>query len=145
MLEEVFARRVGESAEYFARSVGEFLEANGVAGEKEAIRKRFMEIYERRKASYQNFIASNPDCAGVERTEDEWLLTAGDIMGRQLRYALNLQNPEMNLSSAYGYSIDDLQAFGTLVKELSALQDQSCTSNRSEEELGIQLGIAAMK
>ncbi|WP_042203082.1 hypothetical protein [Paenibacillus camerounensis] len=144
-LDDMFAQRVGESANHFAESVGGFLEASGVPGEQEAIRSSFLDIYEQRKTTYMQFIQENPDYASVEGTRDEWLLTAGDFMGEQLRYALNSQQSEMSIKSENGYSIDDLQAAGTMVKALTQLQDRSQTSNRSEEELGFKLGLAAMK
>ena len=141
-LENTFASRVGEAATNFAKSVGGFLETNGVIGEQDAIRNSFLDIYEQRKTDYLNFIAENPDYAHVKGTEDEWLLTAGNFMGEQLRYAYISQQPEMNLTSQYGYSVDDLNAAGTLVKELTSVVT---SPNRSEEELGVELGMAAMK
>lgn len=143
-LENTFASSVGEAATNFAESVGGFLETNGVIGEQDAIRNSFLDIYEQRKTSYLNFIEENPDYAHVKGTEDEWLLTAGDFMGEQLRYAYISQQPEMNLTSQYEYSVDDLNAAGTLVKELTSIQ-QDHSLGVSEEELGVQLGMAAMK
>lgn len=141
-LENMFTSRVGEAAAHFAETVGGFLEKNGVTGEQDAIRNSFLDIYEQRKTGYLNFIAKNPDYACVKGTEDEWLLTTGDFMGEQLRYAYISQRPEMNLTSQYGYNIDDLNAVGTLVKELISVVK---SPNLSEEELGVELGLAAMK
>jgi len=145
-LENMFASRVGEAAANFAEQVGGFLEANGVTGEQDAIRNSFLDIYEQRKTNYLNFIVENPDYAHVKGTEDEWLLTAGGFMGEQLRYAYISQQPEMNLTSQYGYSVDDLNAAGTLAKELTSIErNLSESSERSEEELGVELGLAAMR
>ena len=146
-MENTFASRVGEAATNFAKSVGGFLETNGVIGEQDAIRNSFLDIYEQRKTDYLNFTAENPDYAQVKGTEDEWLLTAGNFMGEQLRYAYISQQPEMNLTSQYGYSVDDLNAAGTLVKELTSVKQNlsMSSSERSEEELGVELGLAAMR
>lgn len=144
-LDELFNSHVEEAAANFAQTVGGFLETNGAAGEQEAIHNSFLDIYEQRKTSYLDFIDENPDYAHVKGTEDEWLMTAGDFMGEQLRYASISRQPEIDLTSKYGYSIDDLTAAGTLVKEMAIVQNRSQSLNRSEEELGVQLGMAAMK
>ena len=146
-LENTFASRVGETAAHFAETVGGYLEKNGVSGEQDAIRNSFLDIYEQRKTDYLNFIAENPDYARVKGTEDEWLLTTGDFMGEQLRYAYISQQPAMNLTSQYGYSVDDLNAAGTLVKELTSIESNLSRSiyGCSEEELGVELGLAAMR
>lgn len=142
-LAQLFDKHVKEAAENFAQQVGQFLGAH----EQEAIRNSFLDIYEQRKTDYLNFVEQNPDYAGVRGTEDEWLLTSGDFMGEQLRYTFISQKREMDLTSNYGYSIDDLQATGTLVKELANARSESNakTKNRSEEELGVELGMVAMK
>ncbi|WP_168123685.1 hypothetical protein [Paenibacillus sp. HB172176] len=144
-LDQLFTLRVGESAEHFAETVGGFMESSGVSGEQEALQNSFLDVYEQRKATYLQFIESNSDYANVKGTADEWLLTSGDFMGEQLRYALISEQPEMNITSEYGYSVDELQAAGTMVKELAKVQDRSMSSDRSEEEFGTQLGLAAMK
>ena len=143
-LENMLASRVGEAATNFAKSVGGFLETNGVTGEQDAIRNSFLDIYEQRKTDYLNFIAENPDYAHVKGTADEWLLTAGNFMGEQLRFAYISQHPEMNLTSQYGYSVDDLNAAGTLAKELMYYKFSE-SSECSEEEVGVGLGLAAMR
>lgn len=144
-LEALFNSHVEEAATNFAQTVGGFLETNGVIGEQEAIHNSFWDIYEQRKTTYLDFIDENPDYAHIKGTADEWLLTAGSFMGEQLRYAFISQQPDMNLTSKYGYSIDDLTASGTLVKEMAGVQNRSQSLDRSEEELGVQLGMAAMK
>lgn len=144
-LDQIFATRIEEAASQFSQKVGSFLEENGVSDEQEAIHNSFLDIYEQRKTTYLKFINDNFDYAEVMGTEDEWLLTSGDFMGNQLRYALISEQPEMNGVSEHGYSVDELNAAGTLVKELTKIQDPSRTSNRSEEELGVELGMAAMK
>lgn len=144
-LDQVFATHIEEAANRFSQKVGGFLEANGVSNEQEAIHNSFLDIYEQRKTTYLEFINDNSDYAEVIGTEDEWLLTSGDFMGKQLRYALISEQPEMNNASEHGYSVDELNAAGTLVKELTKIQDPSRSSNRSEEELGVELGMAAMK
>ncbi len=143
-LESLFATRVGEAAANFAKGVGDFLAASGVAGEHDALRNSFLDIYEQRKTGYLNFIVENDDYAHVKGTEDEWLLTAGDFMGEQLRYAYISQHPEMNLTSQYGYSVDDLNAAGILANELT-YTSYAGTSDRSEVEVGVRLGLAAAK
>jgi len=144
-LETLFNTHIKEAATNFAQMVGGFLEKNGITGEQEFIYNSFWDIYEQRKAIYLDFIAENPDYARVRGTEDEWLLNADGFMGEQLRYALVSRQQDMNLTSKYGYSIDDLAALGVLVKEMAGVQDRSQSLNRSEEELGVQLGMAAMK
>lgn len=144
-LDQLFASRVEEAAEQFAQKVGGFLDSNGVEGESEAIRTGFLETYESRQATYLQFINENPDYAKVKGTEDEWLLNSGDFMGQQLRYALLCEQPEIPAAGGDGYSPDELSAAGALVKELILLQDPSPSSNRCEEELGVELGLAAMK
>ncbi len=144
-LEQFFAKKVGSEAEYFSKQVGGFLANNGVPGEEEALRNSFLDVYEQRKSTYLLFIGNNSDYAGVHGTEDEWLLNAGEFMGEQLRYAMLSQEPEMNLDSRHGYSVDDLQAVGMMTKELSKASTLLKSQDRSEEELGIRLGMAAMK
>ena len=143
-LERVFASAARTSADYFATATGGFLEEAGVLWETESIRASYLDMYEQRKAQYMSFVADNPDYAGVIGGEDEWLLTAGDFMGEQLRYAMISANPSMDLASDNGYSIEELQALGTFVKEISIMRE-TASPRYSEEELGVELGLVAMK
>lgn len=144
-LDQRITDTVHQSAQNFAQTVGEFLESNGVSVEQDKIYNSILDLFEQRKATYLRFIQENDNYAGVKGTEDEWLLTSGRFMGSQLRYAFLSHNPEMNLTSSHGYSIDDLVAAGTMVKEAYRAKDVSRSLNQSEEELGVALGMAAMK
>jgi len=144
-LEELFSTSIQKAAEYFVLYAGEWFEHSGRTAEREAIYQSFLDIYEQRKADYLAFIAENPDYAQVLGTKDEWLFYSGDFMGEMLRFAFISSQQEKTYTSRYGYSLDELTAMGFIAKETWDMWSYAHHTLRSEEELGVVLGIAAMK
>jgi len=149
-LDSMILTHVENYAEQFSELVGNFLDENGVHGEQTAIKESIKDLFLQRTAEYIDFIQKNENYAGVKGTEDEWLLMDHLFMGEQLRYAFKSQQFDWSFNSKSGYSIDDLTAVGTLVKETWDLGYQTRrmgfnNRHKSEEEFGVELGFAAMK
>jgi hypothetical protein len=148
-LDSIINSHVEKFADEYSQMFAGFLTENGVTIDQLAIKDSILDIFHQRVAQYQEFVQQNDDYANIRGTEYEVLLEERVFMGEQLRYAYVSQHPEMNLMSEHGYSIDDLVALGTLVKETwdvgYSIRRPRYSQHKSEEEFGVELGLAAMK
>jgi hypothetical protein len=148
-LDHLILSHVEKYAEQFADLVGGFLAQYGVGGEQTAIKESIVDLFRQRTAQYAQFVQENDNYAGIKGTADEWLLFDDMFMGEQLRYAFVSQQSDFTLTSSYGYSVDDLAAAGTLVKETWDVGYRKWQwggyKHGSEVGFGVELGLAAMK
>ncbi|WP_017472845.1 hypothetical protein [Amphibacillus jilinensis] len=148
-LDQLMSKQVEKYAEKFAEITGGFLNENGVVVQAEDIKASLIDHFHQRTEQYQNFYQQNQDYAHLKGTEDEWLLDDAIYMGDYLRYAFTQEHSEMSISSEHGYHIEELVAVGTIASETWQMTYQSrllgSYKNKSEEELGVSLGLMAMK
>lgn len=142
-LDELFNSKIGSLAENFTEVVGGYFSKNGVTTENDNIKNSILDIYNKRKDQYIDFIDKNDNYSGVKGTEDEWLVRDREFMGEQLRFSVASSNYELSKTSKGGYTVDDLSAAATLARETWNISYSG--SYASEEELGVELGVAAMK
>lgn len=84
-LDEIFNASVEELASGYAGIVGDFLEQNGLAGEKDKIHQSVVAAVTNKAQAYSDYLADNPDFAGLNGTKDEWLLQDDEYIAAQLR------------------------------------------------------------
>ncbi|MBM7542170.1 hypothetical protein [Amphibacillus cookii] len=148
-LDQLMSKQVEKYAEKFAEITGDFFNQNGVVVQAEDIKSSLIDHFHQRTEQYQHFYQQNQDYAHLKGTEDEWLLDDTIYMGDYLRYAFTQEHSEMSVSSEHGYHIEELVAVGTIASETWQMAYQSrhlgSYKNKSEEELGVSLGLMAMK
>lgn len=148
-LDEMIGACVEAYANEFAEMAGEFFSDNGIGIETDQMKATITEFFEQRKDAYTSFIQENENYAGVKGTEDEWLLGDIQYMSEQLRYTFTSSHADVDFTSSTGMNMDDLVAIGTVMKETkqigSGFGGLDYNRHKSEEEFGVELGLAAMK
>lgn len=148
-LDDMMYTSVEKYANEFAEMASSFFSENGIDIDGSQFKETILGFFEQRKDNYTSFIRENENYAGIKGTEDEWLLSDVQYMSEQLRYSFTGQQTDVNFTSANGMNIDDLVAVGTIMKETkhigSGFGGLYYNNHKSEEEFGVELGIAAMK
>ncbi|HLS22621.1 MAG TPA: hypothetical protein VK037_01750 [Pseudogracilibacillus sp.] len=124
-----------------------FFTSHGVEISESDIKHSVIDMFQQQITAYESFVDANPDFANIKGTEEAWLLQDNIYMGDVLRFSFSNEFPEMELESEYGYSIADLMATGMLITSTHHVGIDPLRNKvgRSEEELGIELGMMAMK
>src|SRR5690625_2840923 len=146
-LNRIIDQQIENYAEGFSSTMTSFFTSHGVEASESDIKHSVIDMFQQRITAYESFVDSNPDFANIKETEEVWLLQDNIYMGDALRFLFSNEFPEMELESEYGYSIADLMATGMLITNTHSVGIDPFRSKvgRSEEEVGIELGMMAMK
>lgn len=146
-LNRIIDQQIETYAEGFSSTMTSFFTTHGVEISESDIKNSVIDMFQQRITAYESFVDANPDFANIKGTEEEWLLQDNIYMGDALRFSFSNEFPEMELENEYGYSIADLMATGMLITNTHSVGIDPFRSKvgRSEEEVGIELGMMAMK
>lgn len=146
-LNNIIDQQIETYAEGFSSTMTSFFTKHGVEISGSDIKNSVIDMFQQRITAYENFVDANPDFANIKGTEEEWLLQDNIYMGDVLRFSFSNEFPEMGLESEYGYSIAELMATGMLITNTHGVGIDPFRNKvgRSEEEVGIELGITTMK
>ena len=146
-LNRIIDQQIENYAEGFSSTMTSFFTSHGVEISESDIKHSVIDMFQQRITAYESFVDANPDFANIKETEEAWLLQDNIYMGDALRFSFSNEFPEMELESEYGYSIADLMATGMLITSIHHVGIDPLRNKvgRSEEEVGIELGMMAMK
>lgn len=142
ILTDTVGQAINDVADAYADYAGGFLENLGQSGERDKIRLSVKSLINDKINSYREFISENPNFAGLNGTEDEWLTGSHRFMTSQLQKAYAASG-----KSAVGtdfYSENDLLYIGKIASSLPA-DIKSVTSVADEETIGFTLGTVMAK
>lgn len=142
-LEKIYQRAVDRASDKYAEIVEGILDKNGVSGEKEKLSQAFKRSVQERAAQYREFLETKPEFAGLEGTEDEWLLKDDEYIAARLReqnIPLQTGMPEDG-----GYTRRDLEILGQYASEITVMEAKANTYDMNEERMGLELAVLAMK
>ena len=142
----ILSATVGKAMSYvadaYADYAGGFLEQLGQTGEKEKIRSSVAQLMNDKVNSYRDFIAENPDFAGLEGTEDEWLTGSHRFMTSELQKAYYASGKSADGTGTY--SENDLLYIGKIASSLPT-NLSTVASAADEETIGFALGTVMVK
>lgn len=145
ILDEVFKRSFERMMNIYTQYVGKFLERNDFPNESEVIKQSISELYLRKIHQYAEFIRLEPDYAMIEGTEDQWLLRDSYFMGDVLRLIVSKLFEQCIMMPAELYNEADLCAAGAIFQSANTWLITQKATTVSEEQLGVDLGLLAMK
>lgn len=146
-LDNLINKQIETYAEGFSSTMTSYFTKHGVEVSESNIKNSVIDLFHQRIEAYEKFVNDNTDFTNLTGTEEEWLLQDNYYMGDVLRFSFANNHSELKLESEYGYSLDELTATGLLINNTHELAKDPFRSKigRSEEELGIELGITTMK
>ena len=140
-LNDMYGNSLEKIAKTYSEIVGGILEDYGVSGEKEKIYQSFKSGVEQKVDEYRKLLEENHNFAGLEGTEDEWLLKDDEYIAAMLREQKTDDTPSKN----GGYSLRELDVLGQYASSLSAMIASASTYETNEERIGLELAVLAMK
>lgn len=144
-LDNVFTRSFDRMVNYYINTVGKFFERNDIKDESAIMFQSITELYLRKIHLYANFIRLEPDYAQVAHTEDQWLLRDSYFMGDVLRLIISKLYPQCILMPTTMYTETELSLAGIIFQSANKWLITQKSTAVSEEQLGIELGLFAMK
>lgn len=144
-LDTVFKRSFDRMANVYVQTVGKFFERNDITNESEIIKQSITEIYLRKIHQYADFIRLEPDYARIIGTEDEWLLRESYFMGDLLRFIVSKLFTQCVIMPENLYNEADLGIAGAIFESANTWLITQKSTAVSEEQLGVELGLLAMK
>lgn len=142
-LNKMYMETLEKMAKSYSEIVGGILEDYGVSGEKEKIYQSIKSGVEQQVDEYRRFLKQDQGLTGLEGTEDAWLLKDDEYIAAMLRKQ-NLIS-EAGLSKEGAYSLWELDVLGQYVSSLSTMEAKAVTYEMTEERLGLDLAMLAMK
>ena len=142
-LNKMYMETLEKMAKSYSEIVGGILEDYGVSGEKEKIYQSFKSGVDQQVAEYRMFLKQDQRLTGLEDTENAWLLKDDEYIAAMLRKQ-NLIS-EASLSKEGAYSLWELDVLGQYVSSLSTMEAKAVTYEMTEERLGLDLAMLAMK
>ena len=92
-----------------------------------------------------DFLHQNSGFTKLEGTKDAWLLKDDEYIAQGLRNQ-DILSGSSSVSKANGdYTLRDLEILGQYTSSLSAMEAKSNIYNMSEEQIGLELSMVAMK
>lgn len=144
-LDAVFKRSFQRMANIYIQSVGKFFERNEIKNESEVIYQSILQLYLRKIYQYGDFIQMEPDYALIEGTEDEWLRRESYFMGDLLRLIVSKLYTQCTVMPLDLYNENDLTVAGAIYESAYTWLITQKSTAVSEEQLGVELGLLAMK
>lgn len=142
-LNKMYMETLEKVAKSYSEIVGGILEDYGVSGEKEKIYQSFKSGVDQQVVEYRMFLKQDHRLTGSEDTENAWLLKDDEYIAAMLRKQ-NLIS-EAGLSKEGAYSLWELDVLGQYVSSLSTMEAKAVTYEMTEERLGLDLAMLAMK
>lgn len=144
-LDRLYQDTLERTANEYADLVGGALEKYGVSGEREKIYQSYKNSVNECSDAYKDFLDQNPDFTKLEGTEDAWLLKDDEYIAQSLRNQ-GIPSDSSGVSKANDdYTLRDLELLGQYISSLSAMEARSNVYNMSEEQIGLELAMTAMK
>lgn len=140
-LQETFNRSFERMAYVYVEAVGDFFARNELKEERTLLYSSIQELYHRKVTHYSDYVRLHEDFAQLAGTKDAWLLRDSYFMGDILR----LLAKEETLLPPTFYSEAELIAAGAFYQSARKWLIMQKSTAVSEEQLGIELGIFAMK
>lgn len=150
-LNAIYSDTKQKMADAYVKSVGGFLEENGVTGEAEKLRQSMLRGIESRTQQYETALVEKPDYAGTFESQDAWLARDDGYMAMRLRQSVketvNTQPTATVGSGDAYYTLRDLQLAGVYAKQTAEQYDslRYAGTVRNEESIGLDLAMQAMK
>ena len=140
-LNKMYAETLEKMAKSYSEVVGGILEGYGVSGEKEKIYQSFKSGVGQQVDEYRMFLKQDQKSTGLGDTENAWLLKDDEYIAAILRKFI----PEASASNQGEYSLEELDVLGQYVSSLSTMEAKAVTYEMTEERLGLDLAMLAMK
>lgn len=144
-LETIFRRCFERMTAVYTRSVGKFFERNDIPDESQVMQKSIAELFLRKVHQYNEFIQMEPDYAEIQGTNEEWLLRDSYFMGDVLRLMVSKLYTQCTIMPTDLYSEADLRVAATIYQSAQKWLIPQKSTAVSEEQLGIELGLFAIK
>ncbi len=142
-LNKMYAETLEKMAKSYSEVVGGILEDYGVSGEKEKIYQSFKSGVGQQVDEYRMFLKQDQKSTGLGDTENAWLLKDDEYIAAILRKFDHI--PEASASNQGEYSLEELDVLGQYVSSLSTMEAMAVTYEMTEERLGLDLAMLAMK
>ena len=142
-LNKMYAETLEKMAKSYSEVVGGILEGYGVSGEKEKIYQSFKSGVDQQVDEYRMFLKQDQKFTGLGDTENAWLLKDDEYIAAMLRKFDHI--PEASASNQGEYSLEELDVLGQYVSSLSTMEAMAVTYEMTEERLGLDLAMLAMK
>ena len=125
----------------YARTVGGFLEQNGVSGETEKIYDSVIQGIQNMTEAYRAALSDNKQLSALQGTPDAWLLQDDAYIASALRGGANVSAYEIPAA----YSMKDLSVLGQFTSELASVERSGGLYSMDEERLGLDFAMLSMK
>ncbi len=142
-LDAMYEETLERTAKSYAAIIGGILEDYGVSGEKEKIYQSYKSGAKQKLSEYREFLEQNRGFAGLEGTEDTWLLKDDEYIAAMLRSQKSI--PEAKAQNSGEYSLQELDILGQYASGLSAMAAKVNPYEMNEERIGLELAMLAMK
>ncbi|MEY8377192.1 hypothetical protein AALD22_15640 [Lachnospiraceae bacterium 56-18] len=142
-LNKMYAETLEKMAKSYSEVVGGILEGYGVSGEKEKIYQSFKSGVDQQVDEYRMFLKQDQKFTGLGDIENAWLLKDDEYIAAMLRKFDHI--PEASASNQGEYSLEELDVLGQYVSSLSTMEAKAVTYEMTEERLGLDLAMLAMK
>lgn len=144
-LDRLYQDTLERTASEYADLVGGMLDKYGVSGEREKIYQSYKNSVNELSDAYMDFLHQNSGFTKLEGTKDAWLLKDDEYIAQGLRNQ-DILSGSSSVSKANGdYTLRDLEILGQYTSSLSAMEAKSNIYNMSEEQIGLELSMVAMK
>lgn len=144
-LDLVFNRSFERMANIYLQSVGRFFERNEIVNEAQIMYQSISELYLRKIHQYADFVRLAPDYANIENSEDQWLRRESYFMGDVLRLIVSKLYTQCTIMPLNLYNEEDLCVAAAIYESANTWLITQKSTAVSEEQLGIELGLFAMK
>lgn len=144
-LDTVFQRSFERMVNTYTKSVGKFFERNEIKNDSAVIYQSISQLYLRKIYQYAEFVRLEPDYALIKETEDEWLHRESYFMGDLLRLIVSKLYTQCTVMPTELYNENDLTVAGAIYESANTWLITQKSTAVSEEQLGIELGLLAMK
>lgn len=141
-LRTIFNRSFERMISVFVDGIGDFFARNELPNEGPLLFESIQELYRRKIYQYAEYVRLHNDYAQIVGTEHEWLLRDSYFMGDILRL-VTVQHGTTLPDRLY--SEDELIAVAAFYQSARKWLIMQKSTAVSEEQLGIELGIFAMK
>ncbi|MGG3844059.1 hypothetical protein ACTHHL_06235 [Aeribacillus composti] len=142
-LDQFFQQSIQQLADSFSKSVGGFFVKHGLPDVKEEMYNDILKAYEQRIGQYTSFLRKHENYAQIDRTDVEQLLRGSHTFKLEALRQQFLQK-ESALETGDQYTIYDFEAAGSFYQE-AVRTEHGYTAAKSEEQIGIELGLLGMK
>lgn len=141
-LRTIFNRSFERMTSVFVTGIGDFFARNELPDEGPLLFESIQELYRRKIYQYAEYVRLHEDYAQIIGTEHEWLLRDSYFMGDILRLVTVKDGTELPDRLYSEHELVAVAAFYQSARKWLIMQKSTAVS---EEQLGIELGIYAMK